>query len=403
MTCRFLRITLLILVAGFLTDACAHAQGVDLFADLTPITASTTLNIGSDKKSTGSSFFKNEIMTQFSFSTGAGDGDFEPYNRYSYGFELLKKFANNVSTTSSFNVQTRLVFRRQYEPVINDMEGETRPELFLEYHNFYIDLYNALDPWMAPEARASNLGRFNFRFGRFYLPFGLNLQTDTHGTILQLSNDRNFGFERDWYAGFWGSLNDNLNYDLYYMLGSGYAITRKGQQGLLGARISLANKYLYDHGVEGGLAIISGERLSKHAAMRSESVMAGARNGQIIDTMRIGLDGRYGRAVPGGKMTFTGELSTGKDESDNVLTQLYQLDFLRADRKFGWATQYRQFWQETMQHKTDSSLIGELTWYMKNDVGNASLEWIKLNVEKKLRVQGGSPDTITSIQFYRYW
>jgi hypothetical protein len=31
-----------------------------------------------------------------------------------------------------------------------------------------------------------------------YLPFGLNLQTDTHATLQQLSNDRNFGFERDW-------------------------------------------------------------------------------------------------------------------------------------------------------------------------------------------------------------
>ena len=400
---RFMRISLLILVAGMLLPSCVNAQRDDLFADLAQITASTSLNLGSGQKSSGSSFFKNEIMTQFSYSSGADAGKFEPYHRHSYGFELLKKFASDVSTTSSFNVQTRLVFRRQYVPVINDMEGETRHELFFEYHNLYFDLYNALDSWMAPAARARSIGRFNFRFGRFYLPFGLNLQTDTHGTVLQLSNDRNFGFERDWYAGFWGSLDNNLNYDLYYMLGSGYDITRKGQQGVLGARVSLANKYLYDHGVEGGLAIISGERLSKHAVMRSESVMADARNGQVVDTMRIGLDGRYGKAVPGGKMTFTGELSTGKDESDDVLTQLYQLDFLRADRKFGWATQYRQFWQETMTNETDASLIGELTWYMKNDIGNASLEWIKLNVEKKLSVQSGSPDTITTVQYYRYW
>ncbi|EKD81332.1 MAG: hypothetical protein ACD_39C01856G0001, partial [uncultured bacterium] len=351
----------------------------------------------------GSSFFKNEIMTQFSFGSGDSSGEAKPYHRHSYGFEFLKKFASAVSTTSSFNVQTRLVFRRHYAPVINDMEGESRHELFFEYHNLYFDLYNALDSWMAPEARAKNIGRFNFRFGRFYLPFGLNLQTDTHGTILQLSNDRNFGFERDWYAGFWGSLNKNFNYDLYYMLGSGYEITRKGQQGLLGARISLANKYLYDQGIEGGLSLISGERLSEHAVMRSHSVMNDARNGLVVDTMRVGIDGRYGKAVPGGKMTLTGELSTGKDESDDVLTQLYQLDFMRADRKFGWATQYRRFWQETIPNETDASLIGELTWYMKNDIGNASLEWIKLNVEKKLSAQSGPSDTITTVQYYRYW
>ncbi|PKL44550.1 MAG: hypothetical protein CVV41_04085 [Candidatus Riflebacteria bacterium HGW-Riflebacteria-1] len=400
---EFLQIAFLLMVACFLVTAAANAQGTDLFADLETAAASTTLNLSSSQKSSGSSFFKNEIMTQFSFSSDNNGGKSEPYHRHSYGFELLKRFADEVSTTSSFNVQTRLVFRRNYMHVGNDMEGETRPELFLEYHNLYFDLYNALDSWMAPEARARNLGRFNFRFGRLYLPFGLNLQTDTHATILQLSNDRNFGFERDWYAGFWGSVNDNLNYDLYYMLGSGYDIARKGQSGLLGARISLANKYLYEHGLEGGLAVITGERLSKHAVMRSHSVMAAARNGKIVDTLRVGIDGRYGRAVPGGKMTLTGELSTGKDESDDVLTQLYQVDFLRADRKFGWATQYRRFWQETLPNENDDSLIGELTWYMKNDVGNASLEWIKLNVEKKLSVQSGSPDTITTVQYYRYW
>lgn len=403
MAYKSLKITFLIFAAGMLMSVGAHAQSDDLFADLDHAAASMSLNLSSGQKSSGSSFFKNEIMTQFSFDSGDSSGRAKPYHRHSYGFEFLKKFASEVSTTSSFNIQTRLVFRRNYAPVINDMEGASRHELFFEYHNLYFDFYNALDPWMAPEDRAENIGRFNFRLGRFYLPFGLNLQTDTHGTILQLSNDRNFGFERDWYAGFWGSLNNNLNYDLYYMLGSGYAITRKGQQGLLGARISLAGKYLYDSGIEGGLSLISGERLSEHAVMRSHSVMNDSRNGLIVDTMRVGIDGRYGKAVPGGKMTLTGELSTGRDESDDVLTQLYQIDYMRADRKFGWATQYRQFWQENISHETDASLIGELTWYMKNDIGNASLEWIKLNVEKKLSAQSGPSDTITTLQYYRYW
>ena len=55
------------------------------------------------------------------------------------------------------------------------------------------------------------MGRFNFRAGRFYVPFGLNLQTDTHGTVLQLSNEQNLGFERDWYTGFWGSSDTFAN------------------------------------------------------------------------------------------------------------------------------------------------------------------------------------------------
>ncbi|MDD3147795.1 MAG: hypothetical protein PHD82_10860, partial [Candidatus Riflebacteria bacterium] len=356
------------------------AREIDPFADLQiAASAAADLNAGIGSK-TGSYFFKNEILTQFSFASGA-DEDRRPYHRHSYGFEILKKFADEVSTTSSFNLQTRLVFRRNYASVINDMEGAGRNEVFLEYHNFYVDLYNALDSWMPPEARSRNIGRYNFRFGRFYLPFGLNLQTDTHATVLQLSNDRNFGFERDWYAGFWGAVNRNLNYDLYYMLGTGYDLTLKGQKGLLGARLSLSSRYLYEYGFEGGLSLITGERMSKHSAMRSHSVMMGVDRGKLIDTMRAGIDGRYGLAVTGGRLTLTSELSSGRDEKDDVLTQLYQLDYLRSDRRFGWATQYRRFWQEIGHDETDTSMIGELTWYMKNDFGNANLEWIKLNVE----------------------
>ncbi len=391
---------LIISILFFLVTAgMAMGQGSDPFADLQPaVPAVASLSVDTSR---GSYFFKNEILTQFSFDSDAGDS---PYHRHSYGFEILKKFADRVSTKSSFNLQTRLVFRRDWTSVQNDMEGENRNQVFFEYHNLYFDLYNALDTWMSPEARPRNLGRFNFRFGRFYLPFGLNLQTDTHATILQLSNDRNFGFERDWYAGFWGSLNHNLNYDLYYLLGSGYDIVDKGQKGMIGARISLANRFLYEHGLEGGVSLMAGERISKHAVMRSHSVMMQAERGKLVDTQRIGLDGRYGFAVPGGRLSLTSELSSGHDESDDLFSQLYQVDFLRRDRRFGWATQYRRFWQEIGADEIDESLAGELTWYMKNDIGNASLEWIKLNVEKRLSVQGGGPaDTITSLQYYRYW
>lgn len=391
------------LVLLLVLPAVARAQTDDPFADLQPLTSEVASLSVDDGGARGSYFFKNEILTQFTFNSGA-EADHRPYHRHSYGFEILKKFANEVSTTSSFNLQTRLVFRKNFTPVINDMEGEPRNQVFFEYHNLYVDLYNALDTWMPSGQRARNLGRFNFRFGRFYLPFGLNLQTDTHATILQLSNDRNFGFERDWYAGFWGSLNRNLNYDLYYMLGSGYDLIDKGQKGLVGARLSLANRYLYDYGLEGGLSLIAGERISKHSVMRSHRVMMQADRGKLVDTQRLGLDGRYGFAVPGGRLSLAGELSGGGDETDDVFTQLYQVDFLRRDRRFGWATQYRRFWQEIGHQETDESLIGELTWYMKNDIGNASLEWVKLNVEQRLAVQGGGArDTITSLQYYRYW
>ncbi|MSU33863.1 MAG: hypothetical protein EXS36_01910 [Pedosphaera sp.] len=192
--------------------------------------------------------FKKKIMLELSRSSVAADVPGAKaeglYPRNSFGFVILKKFSTDTATVAAFNLQMRLVRRDNFHEVLNDTEGADRRGWFLEYHNFYWDYYNVFNPLLGDESRGRTAGNFNFRVGRFYLPFGLNLQTDTHGTLLQLSIERNFGYERDWYAGFWGSINSDFNYDCYYLLSSGYDLSFKGQQGLIGNRISLSNKYL---------------------------------------------------------------------------------------------------------------------------------------------------------------
>jgi hypothetical protein len=267
------------------------------------------------------------------------------------------------------------------------------------------------------DAKGSQAGRFNFRLGRFYLPFGLNLQSDTHGTLLQFSNDRNFGTERDWYAGLWGSVNADINYDVYYLLGSGYDISFKGQKGLVGSRFSLANKYRNEYGIEGGFSFMYGERIDSHAVEHSASVERASEGNAIVDTLRFGPDFRYTKTVPTGSLAFASELSYGKDEGDEVFTQLYQLDYLTTKRKWGLSTQYRRFWQNMLlgvptlngKHaaaasKADASLFGEFTWYFRNDIGNTNLHWIKLNVERELEYhQHRKLETKLTLQYYRYW
>ncbi len=237
---------------------------------------------------------KKELMFEFSHSAEAADRPGATadgwYCRNSAGFELLKRFSTDTATVAAFDVQVRLVRRDNFHEVLNDAEGADRRGWFLEYHNLYWDFYNVFNPLLSDEARGDNAGRFNVRIGRFYVPFGLNLQTDTHGTLLQLSNERNFGFERDWYAGFWGSINADLNYDCYYLLGSGYDVAFKGQSGLVGTRLSLSNKYLYEYGIEGGMSLLAGQRISKHAKDRSPSVAARSNSDGIIDTVRYGGD-----------------------------------------------------------------------------------------------------------------
>lgn len=332
--------------------------------------------------------FIKEIMSQFDVNEQGNTA-----SRQSLGFEMLKKFSTVNATFASFDFQGRLVRRDGFNPVLNDLEGQSRPGWKFEYHNLYLDLYNVLNPVLSDEQRGDTVGRFNLRVGRFYVPFGLNLQTNTHGTILQLSNQENFGFERDWYSGFWGAINRDVNYDVYYMAGSGYDLKFHGQSGLGAIRFSLANKYSYEYGLEGGFSILGGERLSPNAT-------------NPVETKRIGLDGRYRQAVPTGLLTFTSELSGGQDMSSNVFTQLYQAEYLHASRKWGLSTQYRRFQQEGLG--ADAFIIGEISWYFRNDVGDANLHWIKFNVQRQVeQMQGmeqifGPRTTIFTLQYYFY-
>jgi len=348
--------------------------------------------------------FREEVMSQFDATE-----DGQPASRQSIGFEVLKKFSDTTATIASFDFQGRLVRRDGFNPVLNDMEGQNERGWAFEYANLYLDLYNVFNPVLSARKRRENVGRFNLRAGHFYVPFGINLQTDTHGTVLQLSNERNFGFEQDWYAGFWGALNNDLNYDAYYLTGSGYDLKFKGQTGLGAIRLSLSNKYSSRYGMEGGLSILGGERLSSEAilgnpyvfqAESSPNVAVATGSPNRVKTERIGLDGRYRRAVPTGLLTFTSEVSGGGDDGEAVFMQLYQAEYLRASRRWGLATQYRRFQQDGLG--ADASLIGEVSWYFRNDVGNSNLHWIKLNVERHVERMQGSPRLVITLQYYFY-
>lgn len=351
-----------------------------------------------------------EVMSEF---TGGHQVDRDPlYSRQSAGFELFKKFSTSTATVAAFDVQGRLVRRDHWLPVQNDIEGMNRGGFYPEYHNIYLDLYNVLNPLLSEAARSRNIGRFNLRLGRFYLPFGINLQTDTHGTVLQLSNDRNLGYERDWYAGLYGSITRDLNYDLYYLLGSGYYPRFKGQ-GLVGARLSLGSRIRNEYGLEGGIAVLAGTRMSQEAVMRSPSVASEAAANNLVRTLRVGLDGRYTHPLTGGTLAYTAELSGGKDESDGVFASLNQIEFLTRSRKWGGAGQYRHFWQDIrpapgagaapVPGRTDSSLSGEFTYYLRNDVTSTRLHWLKFNLERQLERQEGDRLWLFTVQYYLYW
>ncbi|MBI3553376.1 MAG: hypothetical protein HY077_12850 [Elusimicrobia bacterium] len=400
----------LMLLLLFTGSPAARAAGTeaDPFAGVAPSSASARAEPDKPWSFFSDNFgFRKELMSEF----GASDKS-RSSSRQSAGFEVLKKFSSETRTFAAVDFQGRLVRRDLFSGSPNDAEGAHRPGWFFEYHNAYADLYNVLDPVLTEDQQSRSVGRFNARAGRFYVPFGLNLQTDTHGSLLQLSNERNFGFERDWYSGLWGALTDDLNYDAYYLNGSGYDLKNRGQSGLGAARLSLSNHFSNEHGLEGGLSYLAGERLDPEAAERSPAIRNDAGPSSRVDTARAGLDARYRHPVPTGSVAWTSELSGGRDAPDSVFTQLHQLDYLRASRRWGLAAQFRRFWQDMSRDRAlaspapgsaDSSVSAEGTWYFRNDPGNSNLHWIKLNVERRLeRMQGDRP-VIVTLQYYRYW
>lgn len=182
---------------------------------------------------------------------------------------------------------------------------------------------------------------------------------------------------------------------------------------MAGLRLSLSGQIRNELGLEGGLSFMGGERLSKEAVDRSPSLEEDSRSDRIVDTLRVGLDGRYTMQIPTGSLALTVELSGGRDESDAVFTQLYGLDYLSERRQWGVSVQYRRFWQDIgpgslspgglSPHKTDASIIPEIAWYFRNDMTGAYLHSLRLNVERQLERQTGPKGTIVSIQYYYYW
>lgn len=332
------------------------------------------------------------------FAAGRDDYDetHDAMSRLSAGFELQKRFATATRTLASFDYQGRIVYRNHELDTSADSMGRDASQWEYETHNAYVDLYNVF----------GEPGRFNVRAGYFYQPFGLSQQTDTHGTLLQLSNDQLFGSERDWQTALYGALTEELDYTVGYLLGSGSDFVMEGQTGMGVARLALNNDWLFKQGVEGGVSVAAGERVDEHAVMRSRSVHHATRGGPVISTWRAGVDVRKRIDSGVGPFSLMTELAAGEDEEDRVLSGLTQADWLHPSRRWGTALQYHQFWQDVgmgAEDYADERVTGVLTYYFRNDVGNANLHWIALAVEQQTRQTDGPEDTLLMVQYYRYW
>lgn len=362
----------------------AAVSAEDPFADVKPApAASAAVPAGSGWRD--NLLFRKEVY----WAETAGMDDFrdthDVYSRLSAGFEVQKRFATATKTVASLDYQGRVVFRDHWLDTAADPMGMDAGTWEYETHNAYAEFYNLV----------GSPGRFNLRAGRFYLPFGLNSQTDTHGTLLQLSNDRVFGTERDWQVTAYGNATEHLDYMAGYVLGTGSDQHLDGQGGMAVGRLGLGNALLFEHGLEGGISGAYGQRLDPHVA-----------DGPIR-TWRAGADVRKRLDSGIGPLTLTGEGAVGEDETAPVWSGLAQLDWLHPGRRWGAATQYFYFERnhaaEDPADEIDQRASFVLTRYFRNDVGSSTLHWIAFGVEQQLQTPAGDEDTLLTMQYYRYW
>jgi hypothetical protein len=365
----------------------------DIAAAMPSVTNATPL---SEPEWTDNLLFRKEAYFLFAAGRDNSDETHGTMSRFSAGFEVQKRFATATRTVASFDYQGRVVYRDHVLDTAADPMGREAAQWEYETHNAYVDLYNVF----------GEPGRFNLRGGYFYQPFGLNQQTDTHGTLLQLPNDRVFGSERDWQAAAYGTLTEDLDYTAGYLLGAGPDFDVEGQAGMGVVRVALNNDWLFRHGLEGGVGLAGGERVDEDAVMRSRSVARDTQGEPVVGTWRVGADLRKRIDSGIGPFTLTAEVAAGEDENDTILSGLAQADWLHPSRRVGSAAQYQHFRQDVgaeAEDFTDERVSGVVTYYLRNDVGNASLHWVALAVERQVRQTDGPDDTLLMVQYYRYW
>ncbi|NLB65002.1 MAG: hypothetical protein GX803_00830 [Lentisphaerae bacterium] len=303
--------------------------------------------------------------------------------RLSVGFEAQKRLATPTKTYASVDYQGRLVYRQHPLNSANDPMAKDGQAWTYETHNAYVELYNLL----------GSSGRLHLRLGRYDLPFGLDSQTDTHGTLWQFSNHRLFGAGHDWQATAFGKATEHLDYQLGYLLGAGPNDRLNGQHGMLAGRLGLANTFLFAHGLEAGLSAAWGRRLDPHTGTRDP-----------VSTWRLGLDARKRMDSPTGPFTMTLEAAVGEDEDDAIWSSLVQVDWLNPGRRWGALAQYVWLQRDTQPSRaTDQRASAMLTRYFRNEVASSTLHWVALAVEHQLDTPHRGEDTLVTAQYYRFW
>jgi len=220
---------------------------------------------------------------------------------------------------------------------------------------------------------ALNQGKFNIRIGHFEVPYGLEYQVDTNGTLHQLTADQR-GIKADW--GF--SVNGimpRFEYEVALTRGSGIELRRKDNPHLFSGRVgTLSNKNTVL-----GISWLTGDVL--------------ATNG-VIERKNIGLDASYYYY----QWQFMAESSIGKVSGNNTINGFVELLWRNAKEDLSVYTQV-DYKRAEINYEVSSKSDSTSYWTAGVQWGSDDGFDISAQYKQKLKeAEGGNIDPTLSLQ-----
>jgi hypothetical protein len=279
-----------------------------------------------------------------------------------YGFDLFKVLSSkqgDYATIVLQGFQTR-IDNNPAPPFIFD--GPTDWQWI--YRMFYIN-------WKLAPRDALNL-----KVGHFEMPFGLEMLIDTNGTLQQVGTAPNLGIKADWGLTLNG-VSGGLEYEFGISRGSGNEWETAGSPYAFVGRVGTDP-------TKGSWVGVSGFNAELF------------RPGTTIQRRRIGVDA----GLEFGAWTLMGEVSGGKNDSNDAMHALLELNWRNPSEQWFWYGQLRTQQERSITTGWDGpleSVIG-LKWSPDRH-WTLSTEWVQ-NLE---RTTTGSREASIRLQMrYRF-
>ncbi len=210
---------------------------------------------------------------------------------------------NKVVSTSTRDVATIVL-----QPYLVRRDGAAPgPAIFEDDHDFALQwrIFNA-------NLKLTRDGAYRLRLGHFELPFGLEQNIDTNGTLWQYSHGMNFGTKTDWGATINGDL-DSFEYEFAWSRGSGNEFLDRGGDGVWSGRVGTPRdgENVY------GLSFLSGDLTTK---------------GSPIEQHRAAIDASFTRQSFGTTFEVTGGRVDNEVESWTGIAEANWVNPLETQR-----------------------------------------------------------------------